>query len=128
MMTTLEGIKGGKISKLVYGMGFNKITAIHKIIRVSRIIDDHDDYDYDYDYKDGDDENDDDKVRRVAEVLVLGTSLWREIPYVLPYWNLHCMNNVCAHGDMHWLCSGFKGKGVEHASYFRLTSQKKSST
>lgn len=89
--------------------------AFHKIIRVSRITDDHDDEDddYDYDYKDGDDENNDDKVRMVAEVLVLGTSLWREVPYVLPYWNLHCMNNVCAHGDMHWLCSGFKGKGVE---------------
>ncbi|KAL6190784.1 hypothetical protein ACLB2K_037178 [Fragaria x ananassa] len=71
-----------------YGMGFDDITHTYKIIRVSRV------YKRPF-YSES----------LVAQLLVLGTSSWREIsmPSVPCCANFYATKSVCAYGDMHWL-------------------------
>ncbi|KAL6290685.1 hypothetical protein ACE6H2_008195 [Prunus campanulata] len=65
-----------------YGMGFDNITNTYKIVRVSC-------------------HEKDIKIQVAAEVFILGTSSWRELPSVPP---CHLTRkSACAHGDMHWL-------------------------
>ncbi|BFG21888.1 hypothetical protein CerSpe_081620 [Prunus speciosa] len=69
-----------------YGMGFDIMTNTYKIVRVSLYKDDY-------------------QTRVVtAEVLVLGTSSWRELPSAPSCYPSY---NVAAstHGEMHWLVS-----------------------
>ncbi|TQD87536.1 hypothetical protein C1H46_026953 [Malus baccata] len=65
-----------------YGMGFDDITSTYKILRVS-----------------GDEDSTVCQLR--AQIYVLGTGSWREIPSVPPR-NLS-NNHAFAHGDQHWL-------------------------
>ncbi|KAM5560805.1 F-box protein [Rosa sericea] len=85
-------VKFSHVDRDWYGMGFDNMTNTHKIVRVSRV------------------SNGSGKEScLVAQVLVLGTSSWREIPSVPPGnldYDLSFVKNVCAHGDMHWLITG----------------------
>ncbi|CAL9005921.1 unnamed protein product [Prunus brigantina] len=71
-----------------YGMGFDNITNSFKIVRVSTNRKDY----------------------MAAEVLVLGTSSWRELPTVPPCFPT--CKSAYAHGDMHWLVHGDGGSSV----------------
>ncbi|XP_062005596.1 F-box protein At4g22390-like [Rosa rugosa] len=76
-----------------YGMGFDNMTNTHKIVRVSRV-------------SNGSGKE---SCLIISQVLVLGTSSWREIPSVPPGnldYDLSFVKNVCALGDMHWLITG----------------------
>ncbi|CAL2240188.1 unnamed protein product [Prunus armeniaca] len=68
-----------------YGMGFDNITNSFKIVRVSTNKKDY----------------------LAAEVLVFGTSSWRELPTVPPCFPT--CKSAYAHGDMHWLVRGDDG-------------------
>ncbi|CAL9007054.1 unnamed protein product, partial [Prunus brigantina] len=65
-----------------YGMGFDNITNTYKIVRVSC-------------------QKEDFKTHMATQVLVLGTSSWRELPSIPPSCLTH--KSTYAHGDMHWL-------------------------
>ncbi|ONI21880.1 hypothetical protein PRUPE_2G096000 [Prunus persica] len=76
-----------------YGMGFDNITNSFKIVRVST--------------------NKKDYV--AAEVLVLGTSSWRELPTVPPCFPT--CKSAYTHGDMHWLVYGDDASSVRILSF-----------
>ncbi|ONI21878.1 hypothetical protein PRUPE_2G095800 [Prunus persica] len=76
-----------------YGMGFDNITNSFKIVRVSTNKKDY----------------------MVAEVLVLGTSSWRELPTVPPCFPT--CKSTYAHGDMHWLVHGDDKSSVRILSF-----------
>ncbi|KAK9951351.1 hypothetical protein M0R45_006798 [Rubus argutus] len=72
-----------------YGMGFDNITNTLKILRVIQFPGWNRD-------------------SMVAQVLILGTSSWRQIPSSSPFpffifSHLFYQKNACAYGDMHWL-------------------------
>ncbi|BFG22263.1 hypothetical protein CerSpe_085370 [Prunus speciosa] len=71
-----------------YGMGFDNKTNTYKIVRIS----------YHHKYKKGQ------LSELTAEVLVLGTSSWRELP-LIPLCHV-TDKKASAHGDMHWLVNG----------------------
>ncbi|CAB4304147.1 unnamed protein product [Prunus armeniaca] len=71
-----------------YGMGFDNKTTTYKIVRIS----------YHHKYKKGQ------LSELTAEVLVLGTSSWRELPVVPPCYVIS--KSASTHGDMHWLVNG----------------------
>ncbi|KAI5345909.1 hypothetical protein L3X38_013786 [Prunus dulcis] len=71
-----------------YGMGFDNKTNTYKIVRIS----------YHHKYKKGQ------LSQLKTEVLVLGTSSWRELPVVPPCYVTG--KSASAHGDMHWLVHG----------------------
>lgn len=82
------------------GMGFDSITNTYKILRVSEILIDSSCLDTS-------------ERCLVSQVLVLGTSLWRQVPSTPPFRNLDCAKSVCAYGDMHWLVNGYTREGIQ---------------
>ncbi|XP_062010484.1 F-box protein At5g65850-like [Rosa rugosa] len=83
------------------GMGFDSITNTYKILRVTEILISK----YPTTVE----------VCFVSQVLVLGTSEWRQIPSTPPVQGLlHCSQNICAYGDTHWFVNytreGIQGK------------------
>ncbi|KAM5548083.1 F-box/kelch-repeat protein [Rosa sericea] len=86
-----------------YGMGFDDITSTYKIVRISRI---YERPSYSKSYV-------------VAQLLVLGTSSWREIPvHPVIYCAIPWDKSVCAYGDMHWLfVDEGEAKGVHIVSF-----------
>ncbi|CAL8137423.1 unnamed protein product [Prunus armeniaca] len=71
-----------------YGMGFDNKTNTYKIVRIS----------YHHKYRKGQ------LSELTAEVLVLGTSSWQELPVVPPCYVIN--KSASTHGDMHWLVNG----------------------
>ncbi|TQD82336.1 hypothetical protein C1H46_032109 [Malus baccata] len=74
-----------------YGMGFDNLTNNFKVVRISQHTNEKPSC------------NKMVKMVSVAEVLVLGTSLWREIYSVLPPCLRFSNEIASAHGDTHWL-------------------------
>lgn len=72
-------------------MGFDILTSTFKIIRLSEV-----------NYY---------TMDPVAQVLVLGTSTWHEIPVPTSWGSFDSKKSVCAIGDVHWL-------GVNHIYNF----------
>ncbi|KAL6221423.1 hypothetical protein ACLB2K_009174 [Fragaria x ananassa] len=85
---------GGPNSKAMYistCMGFDSITNTYKILRVTDIL-----------------------IPKfsVAQVLVLGTSEWRQVTSP-PAKALFRFQNICAHGDTHWLLYPYTREGIQ---------------
>ncbi|XP_021805599.1 F-box/kelch-repeat protein At3g06240-like [Prunus avium] len=70
-----------------FGMGFDNMTNTYKIVRVSRYL------------------KEDRQTVVTAEVLVLGTSSWKELPSAPPCYP-SCTVATSTHGAVHWLISG----------------------
>ncbi|KAL6221539.1 hypothetical protein ACLB2K_004935 [Fragaria x ananassa] len=85
---------GGPNSKAMYistHMGFDSITNTYKILRVTDIFI---------------------PKFHVSQVLVLGTSEWRQVTSP-PAKALFRFENICAHGDMHWPLYPYTREGIQ---------------
>lgn len=84
------------------GIGFDNMTNTYKIVRISS---------HEYVHRP--------TSVMVAEILVLGTSSWRELPFVPPCDPFYKVDKVAAstHGEVHWLVAN-----DDHMSFVRIPS------